>query len=221
MEESDKKSILDLSLKEFQQFIKNKDQRDFAKYNLSLGIKELKFETQRIENTFDRLQQQEIGSMTIVGLLSFFVFVIVPNYELAKFFLIFVFPYLLLSLVIFVYFSSSRANIHRTSIAVGKKNTTSELLILRVEAIATQDIFRLLHDKYTKTLFWHNTHNLFVRIFILNFVLFSYIIFFHGIPNFCHTVLISLIVILTNLLILFLQKRKSKTISYDIGLKQY
>lgn len=218
-----KKFILELTVEEFNEFISdNLSKIEFVKNLLEQGLGEIKYEINNLQDIERNYQAGRVGVLSVAGILSLFIFFIQPNDLLGYHFFTFVFPFLVVAIIIHI-FAFKILNPYREYIAIGTSIDNSELLILRGHVLVLQDTFILLVNQYQKKKCWNNRRwnkifSIFLKSFILSFFVSLFFFYFKELPS-KPMMFVIIADIFTGVVLFDAIRLKSSHSSADTGLK--
>lgn len=153
------------------------------------GIEDMKYQLEYINEVLSDFTQRTALLMTIAGLLAFLPPIVGLGSDYIHNFLIWTFPFLILSLVCF-YFASPRINALAKQIPTAASGTPEELLILKAKSTALEYIWIRNIKLYDAVLEWYRFTSAFVYLYIASLVVNLYLFVFIGKPDICSSVLL-------------------------------
>ncbi|MCX6786229.1 MAG: hypothetical protein NTU85_00140 [Candidatus Kaiserbacteria bacterium] len=178
------------------------------------GIEQMRYQLDRIEKELSDFTQRTALLMTIAGLLAFLPSVIGLGPDYLSHFLVWTFPFLLLSLACF-YFSSPRISALATQIPTAASGTPEELIILKAQSNALEDIWKRSLSLYNHVLEWYRFTSASIYMYITSFAANLYMFVFIGEPNVCSSVLLLFSLFVLGIwMVLRYQVKSERNISY-------
>lgn len=148
------------------------------------GIREIRYEIERLERFTESFAVRGGALMTVAGLISLLPYTITENgLVFLKHYLIWTFPFLFIAILAFIK-SSRRAYSYRiqfTSVAPG---APEEIVMLRAEAMATQEIWKMAKESHTGSMRWHRLVSINTILFLFSYIFSFYSFVFYVLPNF-------------------------------------
>ncbi|OHA41136.1 MAG: hypothetical protein A3J31_00210 [Candidatus Taylorbacteria bacterium RIFCSPLOWO2_02_FULL_48_16] len=153
------------------------------------GIEQIRYQLEYIRETLSDFTQRTALLMTIAGLLAFLPPFVGFGTDYLRHFLIWTFPFLILSLICF-YFSSPRINALIKQFPTAVENSPEELLILKSQSIALGHIWARSIKLYDSVLEWYRFTSAFVYLYITSLIVNFYLFVFIGKPDLCASLLL-------------------------------
>ena len=154
-------------------------------------LRNLQSDIEVLQAYFTDMTARSAVFLTVASLLTFLPINNDPG--LLKHFLIWVFPFLLIGIVCFV-LSSIRIQATRQSFNVAVEGTPQELIVLRLEVLARQDLLKRMNDYFNKCTFYYRWMLIFVLMYLLAFVLHYYVYVFYQVPSFWLSMFLTILV---------------------------
>lgn len=153
------------------------------------GIEHMKYQLEYINEVLSDFTQRTALLMTIAGLLVFLPTIVELGSDYIHNFLIWTFPFLILSLICF-YLASPRINAIAKQIPMAVPGTPEELIVLKAMFTALEYIWIRNIKLYDTVLEWYRFTSAFIYLYIASIVVNLYLFVFIGKPDICSSVLL-------------------------------
>lgn len=215
-----KKDILSLTKEELLKEIQIPAKREIVYQLLREGLREIQREIERLEEALFRLASKGASLMVITSVVSFIFFEIDGDdslkLEFLKHYLVWSLPYLFAAIICF-FVSSLYPYVRKTSFTKISGNSELEILVLREEVKAMQELWKMLNKSYKNRSRLYKLTLIFTFLFIFSFSFYFYLfIFYRRLPNLYVNISLTLIFITFGAVFFILISNRSKTIKYKI-----
>jgi hypothetical protein len=180
-------------------------------------IDEMRDEISKVQHAMSQFQTNRLGIMTIAGVLSLFIFFSPDVEHIEEYFLIFVLPFLIVSILIHLFAFRTYAGTRRNFITAAPGNS-KELFILSAEAKMIRDLWKMYYEVYHKHSIWHKWYLVFSKTFLILFFIYTYIFYYQVSFDYFTFLLLSINIFLLVITIgcIYL---KNFSLSFKSGLK--
>ncbi len=198
------KDVFSLTEEELKDIAVNKDKAhdaEIIRRILSDGIKEMRYEVERLERFIENFTIRGGALMTIAGLISLLPYTVIVNGEVfLRHFLIWTFPFLAFAIWAFIK-SSKRKHTYRVQFASVAPGAPEELIALRLEALSVRDMWEETYKSHKQSLKWHRLNSISTLLFLFSYIFNFYLFIFYKLSSVRLVTVFSLILLILGIVL--------------------